>query len=128
MFKWFLIGGCGGVGVLARYLISGWMQRFGSGVFPWGTLTVNVSGCLLIGVLSAFFAGPQLVREEYRVALLVGLLGGLTTFSSFGWETMALLNDGQLARAGLNVMLNNGAGLTAVWLGYRLTERMVGAA
>ncbi|MFQ5489907.1 MAG: fluoride efflux transporter CrcB, partial [Phycisphaerae bacterium] len=103
-------------------------QRIGGGVFPLGTLTVNVCGCLLIGVLSAFFAGPQLVREEYRVALLVGLLGGLTTFSSFGWETTALINDGQLVRAGLNVLLNNGAGLAAVWLGYRLTEGWVGAA
>lgn len=77
MFKLFLIAAGGGFGAVARYLLSGWMQRLGGGVFPLGTLTVNVCGCLLIGVLSAFFAGPQLVREEYRVALLVGLLGGV---------------------------------------------------
>ena len=115
------LGGAGGT--IARYAVSGWAQRLtGGAVVPVGTLTVNVAGCLLIGVLGFALSGAVLVREEYRVALLVGVLGGFTTFSSFGYETLSLLNDGQVGRAAANVLLNNGAGLVAVWLGYRLAE------
>ncbi len=86
--------GCGGAaGALFRYTLAGWCQRLSGGVFPVGTLAVNVLGCLLIGFVGAFLAGPLLVREEHRLGLLVGLLGGFTTFSTFGWETFALLNE-----------------------------------
>ena len=73
------------------------------------------------------FAGPHLVREEYRVALLIGLLGAFTTFSTFGWETFKLMDAGQLWLAGLNIVLSNGAGLFAVVLGYRLGTKWFGA-
>ena len=116
----------GAVGALLRYGVAGWSQRLTSGLFPVGTLTVNLIGCLLIGILGALFAGPQVVREEYRFALLVGLLGAFTTFSTFGFETFTLINDGQFGRAGLNVLLSNGLGLAAVWFGYRVTERLTG--
>jgi CrcB protein len=122
---WIACGG--GAGALARYLLSGWSQALAPGAFPLGTLVVNVAGCLLIGLLGALMSGPLLVREEIRLAVLVGLLGGFTTFSSFAWESFALLNDGQWAQAGLNVLLSNGLGLAAVWLGYRVAERWLGA-
>ena len=98
-----------------------------NGSFPLGTWFVNVTGCLAIGFLSAAFSGRILIREEYRIGLIVGILGGFTTFSAFGMETFALLNDGQHARAALNVFLSVGAGLAAVWLGYRLAENWLGA-
>jgi CrcB protein len=126
MTKLICIAAGGAVGALLRYGLSGWAQRLTPGLFPVGTLTVNVIGCVLIGVLAALFAGPQFVREEYRWVLMVGLLGAFTTFSTYGLETMTLVNDGQFARAGLNVLLSNGLGLTAVWVAYRLTERMTG--
>ncbi|MFQ5424395.1 MAG: fluoride efflux transporter CrcB [Phycisphaerae bacterium] len=126
MFKIMMIGAGGGAGAVLRYLVSGWGQRLGGGVFPVGTLTVNVVGCLLIGFLAAAFAGPHLIRDEVRLALMVGLLGGFTTFSSFGYETMALVNDGQWRYALLNVTLNNGLGLLAAWAGYRFGEKWMG--
>lgn len=116
----------GGIGSVARYLVAGCAQRLAGGVFPFGTLTVNLLGCLLIGVLGAVFAGPVLVREEYRFALMVGFLGGFTTFSTFGYETFQLANDRQLSAVLLNIAASNLFGLAAVWLGYRLTERWIG--
>ncbi len=122
MTKVLMIAAGGAVGSTFRYFVAGWGQRVTAGPFPVGTLTVNVVGCFLIGALGALFAGPVLVRDEYRLALLVGALGGFTTFSSYGWETLALLNDAQYGRALLNVLSNNLLGLAAVWAGYRAVE------
>ncbi|MCP4248982.1 MAG: fluoride efflux transporter CrcB [bacterium] len=127
MVKLLLIAAGGGVGAVLRYLVAGWGQRLGDGSFPWGTLIVNCSGCLAIGFLAALFAGPHLIREEYRVAILVGLLGAFTTFSTFGWETFALANTGQFALAAVNLVASNGVGLLAVWLGYRVGGHWFGA-
>jgi CrcB protein len=126
MFKLVIIAAGGAVGAVLRYAISGWVQKFANGSFPAGTLFVNMLGCLLIGFAGAFLAGPHLVREEYRVALLVGLLGAFTTFSTFGWETFALANAGQMWLAAANIVLSNGVGLVAVWFGYRLAEKWFG--
>jgi len=126
MTKIMLIALGGGAGSVLRYLIAGWGQRLASETFPFGTLLVNVLGCLLIGFLYAAFAGPWLVREEYRLALLVGVLGGFTTFSTFGYETFTLANDGQWGLVLFNVGLSVTLGLAAVGLGYRLAEKMLG--
>jgi CrcB protein len=85
LLKWGLIALGGGAGAVLRYAAAGWGQKLSDGVFPLGTLIVNVSGCLLIGFLAAAFSGPQLVREEWRMAVLVGFLGSYTTFSTFGY-------------------------------------------
>lgn len=124
--KWLLIFLGSGVGGLARYTLSGWVQRHGNGTFPLGTLAVNLVGCLLIGFLTAAFAGRWLVREEYRAAMLIGVLGGFTTFSTFGWETFAFFNEGQSGRALLNIGTNVLLGLAAVWAGYRVAEAWLG--
>lgn len=126
MLKILMIALGGAAGAVARYLISGWGQRLVDGAFPAGTLIVNVVGCLLIGFLARAFDTVVLIREEYRLALLVGLLGGLTTFSSYGWETFAMLNDGQRWAPLGNFLLNNALGLFAVWAGFRLAERLYG--
>lgn len=88
MCKLVLIFVGSGLGGVLRYALGGWGQRPADGRFPLGTLIVNVSGCLLIRFLTAAFAGRVLIREEYRVALLIGVLGGYTTFSTFGLETL----------------------------------------
>jgi len=126
MTKWLFIAFGSALGGVARYGLQGWVQRWSDDPFPVGTLVVNVAGCFLIGLLNAALTGPFLVREEYRLALTVGLLGGFTTFSAFGWETLALANDAQWARAILNVCLSIGFGLSAAWLGYRLAVRWFG--
>ena len=126
MLKWLLIAGGGAVGSMLRYAMQGWVQRLTPTIFPVGTLAVNVLGCLLIGILAGMFAGPQLVREEYRIGLMVGVLGGFTTFSAFGLESFRLMQDGEARLMFLNVLLSCGIGFAAVWLGYRLAEHWFG--
>jgi CrcB protein len=126
MHKLLLIFLGSGIGGICRYLLSGWTQRLANGSFPIGTMVVNVVGCFLIGFLVAAFAGRWLLREEYRIGLIVGILGGFTTFSAFGLETFRLTNDGQFALAALNVVLSCALGLAAVWFGYRLAEVWLG--
>ncbi len=124
--KYLLIGLGGGMGALARYVVSGWGQAIAGGLFPLGTFIANVVGCVLIGFFAGAFSGPILIREEYRMAIVVGFLGGFTTFSSYAWETFAMLNDGQWVRPLANIMLSNLACLAAVWAGYRVAERLYG--
>jgi CrcB protein len=126
MNKWLLIAAGGALGSLLRYALQGWVQRLAGGSFPAGTLAVNMIGCLLIGFLAAAFTGPLLIREEYRIGLTVGILGGFTTFSTFGLETFMLANEGQWKYALLNVVLNCAVGFVAVWLGYRAAQRWFG--
>jgi CrcB protein len=133
MLKLLLIAGGGSIGALLRYAISGWSYtltgrlcpRLAEAGFPIGTLVVNVLGCLVIGGVGAFFGGPQIVREEHRVFVLIGVLGAFTTFSTFGYETFELINDRQWGFAGLNVLLSNAVGLAAVWAGYRVVEAIL---
>jgi len=126
MVKILFIAVGGGVGAVLRYLVSGWGQTLVGGWFPLGTLIVNSLGCLLIGALGAYFAGPHLIREETRIAMLVGVLGAFTTFSTFGWETLSLARDGEMRLALVNVVLTNMLALAAVWFGYRITETWLG--
>lgn len=126
MTKWTLIAVGGALGSVLRYAMQGWVQRAANGSFPAGTLAVNVLGCAALGFLAAALTGPILIREEYRIGLTVGILGGFTTFSTFGLETFNLANDGQWRFAMLNMALSCGLGLAAVWLGYRAAERWFG--
>jgi fluoride exporter len=126
MAKLLFIATGGACGSLLRYACAGWVQRASGGLFPLGTFAVNILGCLGIGFVGMALSGPVLVREEYRLALLVGLFGGFTTFSSFGWETFGLMNDGQWWRAAVNVLASNTVGVLCVWLGYRVAEWFYG--
>ena len=120
----------GGLGSLARYLLQGWVQRRAgeaqgwAAVFPWGTLAVNLSGCLLIGFLAMLFEQRLVVAPETRTFVLIGLLGGFTTFSSFGFETFALLRDGNTLLAAANVAVNVTAGLIGVVGGAMLARAL----
>jgi len=126
MVKLLLVAAGGGMGSVLRDLIAGWGQRLIAGPFPVGTMLVNIVGCFCIGFLNAAFSGPILIRQEYRIALTIGLLGGFTTFSAFGWETFALANDGQGIRAMMNLLLSVTLCFAAVWIGYRLAEKCFG--
>lgn len=120
-----LIGAGGFFGAIARFGLSGFAQRlFASGerLFPLGTLAVNVIGCFALGFLNQVLEERFLVRPEVRIALTVGFLGAFTTFSTYGFETFAMLNDGNWRGALLNFTLQNGVGLLAVFVGYRLAE------
>ena len=117
-----LVGGGGALGAIARYGVGGLVHRNPAlAGFPFGTLTVNLVGCLLIGLGAGLADARQAIGPEARLFLVVGVLGGFTTFSSFGYETVALLRDHEFLRAGLNAGLNVFAGLLLVWLGYALT-------
>jgi CrcB protein len=126
MTKILLIALGGAVGATLRYVIAGWGQeRFDpQGSFPVGTLIVNVLGCFAIGFL--MIAAADRVPVHVRTGLLVGVLGGFTTFSTFGYETFALAGEHQPLRAAGNVILSVTLGLVAVWFGYRLAERIFG--
>lgn len=116
-----LVGAGGAAGAIARWGVGGLVHRSPAlSGFPFGTLCVNLAGCLLIGLGAGLADGRQAFTPEARLFLFVGLLGGFTTFSSFGYETFALLRDHELLRAGLNAGLNVFAGLALVWLGYNL--------
>lgn len=117
----FLGAGLGGV---LRYVLGGWVQSWNAASFPTGTLAVNVLGCLAIGFLGAAFLGPLPVREEVRLAVLVGVIGGFTTYSGFALDTLTLHGDRGLWQAGLNLLLMNVLGLAAVWVGLRVSERV----
>ena len=105
------------MGATLRYLLGGWAQLHSSPVFPTGTLTVNVLGCLGIGFLLTLGVSTRPLSEPMRLVLVTGVLGGFTTFSAFGYETHQLLRDGNVAGACLSVALNLGLGLAAVGLG-----------
>ena len=118
-----LVGGGGALGAMARYGVGGLLHRNQAlAGFPFGTLTVNLAGCLLIGLGSGLADARQAFTPEARLFLFVGVLGGFTTFSSFGYETIALLRDHEFLRAGLNAGLSVFLGLGLVWLGYALTS------
>jgi CrcB protein len=97
-------------------------QIFPNSYFPAGTAVVNILGCFLIGFLSGLTELRQLLSPEVRIFLLIGLLGGFTTFSTFGYETIASLRSGQFLLALANVLIQVIVGLSAVWIGYNVTR------
>lgn len=123
MLKVLLVGLGGFIGSISRYLVGGLVHRlFPFTVFPYGTLVVNVVGCLLIGFVIGLVEFRQLFRPEIRLFLLIGVLGGFTTFSTFSYETYALARDGETVRAGMNVLLHIVVCFGAVWFGNVLSR------
>jgi CrcB protein len=121
--KYLLVVMGGGIGSLARYLAgTAIMARYG-GRFPLGTLAINVTGSFLIGLLMTYFTERFAPSTNWRPLLVVGFLGGYTTFSSFEWETYSAVRDGGLWLGLLNIAGSIGLGYTAVWLGAALARR-----
>lgn len=118
-----LVGLGGFLGSVSRYLVAGWTHRLWPlTTFPVGTLAVNVLGCWLIGLLAGLAEVRQLLGTDARLFLLIGVLGGFTTFSTFAYETLALTRDAELFRPLANVLLQVVLGLGAAWLGYALAR------
>lgn len=117
--------GCGGfIGAILRFVLGGLVQRnVPVTVFPYGTLAVNLVGCLLIGMVMGLIESRQMFTVEARLFVVAGLLGGFTTYSTFGYESFMLLRDAEYFRAAANVLLHVILGLGLVWLGYLLTAR-----
>jgi CrcB protein len=114
---WIAAGGS--IGAVARYLLSGKVQdASGSIAFPWGTLTVNLIGCLLIGVLTHLAEARSFLSPEARVFLLVGILGAFTTFSTFANESLNLIRSGQVSLAMIYVGAHGVLGILFVFIGY----------
>jgi len=108
----------GAAGTVGRWALSGWMYRLLGERFPYGTLVVNVLGCLLAGALMEAALLTDLVPPSWRTPLTVGLLGAFTTFATFGYETMRYVEQGAWFSALTNIGANVLLGLGAVWLGF----------
>ena len=107
----------GALGSVLRFWMSGWVSGMLGRGFPYGTLVVNASGSLLMGFLYVLLIDRFNMSVEWRAALLIGLLGGFTTFSSFSIETLNLFEMGESLKALLNILLSVGVCITATWLG-----------
>jgi CrcB protein len=118
-----LVAAGGLIGSVLRFLVVSALQRRLPATFPYGTLCVNVIGCFAIGALGAWLSIRETPATELRLFAAVGVLGGFTTYSAFGWETFALLREGGGQRAFANVALQLVLGLAAVWAGYTVVSR-----
>jgi len=125
MGKVLLVGLGGFLGTLARYGLGGWVARLKSGwSFPIETFVINVLGCLVIGWLAGLSEARGIFAGTTRAFLFIGVLGGFTTFSTFGYETFQLLRDGQWPAAALSTGLQVTLGIGAVWAGHVLARTM----
>jgi len=115
----------GALGAMLRYGISSAIYSWFGRAFPWGTLAVNIIGSLLIGLLSILLVEKFEFPQEIKLMLVVGVLGALTTFSTFSWDTLDLMQQGLITKAFLNVLVNVVVCITAAWLGVLWAKSMV---
>lgn len=114
----------GALGSVARFKLSGWvLHQTPNWRFPAGTLAVNLIGCFIAGLLAGMAVKQDVFTAETRLFLFTGLLGGFTTFSAFGLETLLLLKRGETGVAVTNVVISVVVGLLVAWLGYEITAR-----
>ncbi|EGR2287456.1 fluoride efflux transporter CrcB [Vibrio parahaemolyticus] len=113
----------GAIGACSRYLVSEFcVLLFGRG-FPYGTLTVNVVGSFIMGLLIAAFESEILATEPWRQVIGLGFLGALTTFSTFSMDNVLLMQQGAFFKMGLNILLNVVLSISAAWIGFQLLMR-----
>lgn len=118
-----MVAAGGLIGATLRYLVSTWVQgATGDGAFPYGTLAVNAVGCLVIGLVAGYGEARQPLSSEAQAFLVIGVLGGFTTFSAFGIDTVRLIRDGAYLAASANVVVQVAVGLAAVVIGLRLAQ------
>jgi fluoride exporter len=118
-----LIAIFGAVGTLARYFLQGIVQVRAGSAFPYGTLLINLTGCFFLGLIGQFSMNRMVLPAEWRLAITVGFFGGYTTFSSFGWETAKMLEEGEWLRASAYVGASVMAGLLLSVAGIHLANR-----
>ena len=112
----FLIALGGSLGAVARYSLSTIVYHTTNEFFPWGTLVVNLTGCFLIGVFTQLFE-TAIIPSEWRSSITIGFIGAYTTFSTYSFETLNLLREGEFGRASLNIIASNLLGLLLVVAG-----------
>lgn len=120
--KLFLIALAGSLGTLARFGLSGFVQRITGPHFPWGTFSVNVIGCYLFGVIWAMTENRGLMSDYTRIIILVGFMGAFTTFSTYIFESSQMLRDSQWLAVLGNLMANNIVGFLFLYLGIQTTK------
>jgi CrcB protein len=113
----------GALGSVARYGLASGINRYAQSPFPWGTLFVNIAGSFLIGLLMVWLMKAGEWRENARLLLVTGIMGGFTTFSSFSWETWRLIEDGRLPLAFANVLTSVAVCLLATMAGALLAKQ-----
>jgi CrcB protein len=121
--KYLLIASGGALGAMARYLMGTTIQTLAQETtFPLGTMMGNLLGCLLIGVIMGLAQFKGIISADLRLFLVVGILGGFTTFSSFGYETYSLFESGQIEFALTNALVQTCLGIALVWLGTLISR------
>jgi len=121
---WYIAVGSA-IGGVSRYLVGGLSQRLIAGTFPLGTLLINITGSFLLGLILRYGVETPTLTPEVRALLTIGFCGGYTTFSTFSYETVALAEDGQWARAALYIGLSVGLSLIATFLGFAAAREIV---
>ena len=120
----FLLISFGAAGTLARYWLQGLVQNRAGISFPAGTLAVNLAGCFLLGGVGQYALHHIVIPPEWRTGILVGFFGAFTTFSTFGWETVKMLEDGDWPHATLYVAASVVGGIFAALAGIRIADRI----
>jgi CrcB protein len=125
--KLYLIVAVGsGIGGALRYFISDIVHKYSPSLFPYGTLAVNILGSFLLGFILFYLDAVKLISTEMRLFLTVGLCGGLTTFSTFSYETVRLIQDSEFLLAGVNVLINVLVTILAVLLAAFISKLIIG--
>ncbi|SFP05622.1 fluoride efflux transporter CrcB [Hydrogenimonas thermophila] len=118
------IGTGGFIGAILRFTISTWIQKLFSPLFPIGTLTVNILGSFIIGFMALYF--ENVISPHQKALIITGMLGALTTFSTFSLETVTMLQEGLWGRAFANITLNTFLCILATTIGMTLFKRIYG--
>lgn len=124
MTVWYIALG-GAVGSVARFMLGQLVQRGAGVTFPLGTLLINISGSFLLGFILRYSLAAPAISPEVRALLTTGFCGGYTTFSTFSYETVALLEDGELGRAAIYIGLSVGVSLIATFMGFGLARELL---
>lgn len=123
---WYIAVGSA-IGGVSRYILGGVVQRVLDTTFPSGTLLINITGSFLLGAIIRFAVDTPAISPEMRAFLTIGLCGGYTTFSTFSYETVAMLEDGEWTRAALYVVASVGISLLATFLGFAAARAALSA-
>jgi fluoride exporter len=121
---WYIAAGSA-IGGVSRYLLGGFLQRQAGGTFPVGTLIINITGSFLLGLILRYAVETPTLSPEVRAFLTIGVCGGYTTFSTFSYETVALMEDGQWPRAVLYVVMSVGLSVLATFLGIAAAREVL---